>query len=388
MKLIEVKMRVDYRLKPLVDGKVRLQYGKSEFSITEYEWYDSSNSYIVYVSDRKDPLEFTVEQMKVFLSDIKRKDKQPILPFDQDGTQLQDVKPNKRYDGPLKPLTPEEQNKVAAVQTPTAPAQEHTPAPAQVDKKSGYVHIESTVKVYVTKDYGRFGIVNGNRSLNKNKIKRIKDEIAAGTNMLPDCPILVVEYDGKLRVIDGQHRLEVAKQIGSYVYYIIREALSLHQIAMMNSNTEKWTYKDFINCYVQNKNDNYTILRDYMAKYQFPISTVLQLLGKGMAVNDGGLGKDLQDKFQQGKFVVHHQDDAERVGELVLLFKNFPHYSTRHFVLAICKIISAGKVEVPEVHKAYVQHADMLTQQDSWKEYLACMELMLNKGKSIRKVIY
>ena len=109
------------------------------------------------------------------------------------------------------------------------------------------MHIESTIKVYVTKDWSLFGFKEGNRPLNKSKIKKIIADINGGSNLLKYCPIIVVPSGNKLTVIDGQHRLEVAKQLKTYIYYVIHDGMSLYEIAKMNSATEKWKPKDFIN---------------------------------------------------------------------------------------------------------------------------------------------
>ena len=261
-----------------------MQWIHSEFSIVEYDWFDSIQKYVVHVSDRTDPLEFTVDEMKLFLNGLRRKDGVPVPAFEEDATKIGDSPRHAHKPKPAVPAAPSPVNIEVRKQNVTIPT-------------GAFVHVESLVKIYITNNYGIFSHVAGNRPLNKTKIKKIKDEILAGTNLLKLCPIVVVEQEGKLKVIDGQHRLEVAKQIGSYVWYVISDALTLYQIAKMNSNTEKWTGKDFINCYVQSGNINYQKLKDFSTAYGFPLTVNLQLLSTGLKLNDGS-GDIITTSFQ------------------------------------------------------------------------------------------
>src|SRR5574343_1511241 len=109
------------------------------------------------------------------------------------------------------------------------------------------MHTPSNVTVHVAKTYGQFSRIRGNRQLNTRKINKMVRDIKHGINLLPDFPILVSQEGSKLRVIDGQHRLEAAMETKSPVYYIIRkEQLSLEKMARLNSLQEKWKSSDFI----------------------------------------------------------------------------------------------------------------------------------------------
>ena len=232
-----------------------------------------------------------------------------------------------------------------------------------------------------------FGILKGNRVLNKNKIKKIKDEIEAGTNLLKYCPIIVVEEDGKLKVIDGQHRLEVATQLGSNVWYVISDALTLYEIAKMNSNTEKWKSADFINCYAHTGDGSYKILKEFSNTYGFPTTVNLQLLTKGYGITEGNI-EELKKKFEGGRFVVSKEKEALEIAQIVEKFAEFNGYKSRAFIVAICMIITAGKIKMDEVIKAFKKNGDVLTTQAGYKNYLANIEQMVNVGKHSRIVVY
>ncbi len=245
-------------------------------------------------------------------------------------------------------------------------------------------HIRSEIIVMQTNDYDRFHMVTGNRTLNLSKIKKILAVIERGTNLLPYCPILVVERENKLDIIDGQHRFMISKKTGNPVYYIIATNLSLYEIASMNSNTEKWKPKDFINCYTQLGNEHYKKLESLLEKYPgLPTTSGVVLLLNGKAAAGGGWG----DVFQRGEFTVNHEEYANRVLSFVDQF-NFPAKFTRPFLSAICKIVEANIFPIDQIVKKVNDNIDMLKVQDHPKKYLTNLEEIVGKGKQSRVNIY
>jgi hypothetical protein len=248
-------------------------------------------------------------------------------------------------------------------------------------------HTESMVKVFFTKDYRRFVKVQGNRTLNKKKIKRIKDDIAAGLDLLKYCPIIVAEKDGKLEIIDGQHRFAVATELKSHVWYIVADELTLLEIAKMNSNTEKWKNRDFIHCYTSQGNEHYAKIDEFMKKYGFPMSVTVGLLTKGTILADGSSVAMMND-FQAGTVKVTRYADAVKVAETVMAFEGFAAKCSRTFVVAVCKILEAEKMPIEDVIEAYRNNKERLQAHGNWKDYLVNLETIVNIGKSKRRVIY
>ena len=198
-------------------------------------------------------------------------------------------------------------------------------------------HVESNVKVYVTREHNIFKTIMGNRLLNYNKIKKIIKEIESGLNMLQYYPIVV---DKDMNVIDGQHRLFIAKQLKCNIWYIICETkkssagaspVTLNDIAKINSNTERWKNKDFIHCYAAQKNQHYIKLSDFSTTWSFDLTTAMSLLsGKS---NDGsGIERDV---FEQGRFEIKDEDYANKIARQVHEFKDFSGFNKRSFVVAI-----------------------------------------------------
>jgi hypothetical protein len=244
--------------------------------------------------------------------------------------------------------------------------------------------------VYVTEDYKIFSRIIGNRALNPNKIKRIKFQIESGLDMLPDAPIICTEnINGTtLDIIDGQHRFNVARLMKLPVYYIIRKPLTLPQIAIVNSNQEKWNPNDIINCFIENGNKNYEELNMFKKKYKFPISVCRQLLSKGYSLNDGGVSEGFQKEFEEGKFIVSTANEAYVLAEIIEKFSFFKEAKKRLFIISICKILKNEKIQIIDLVNACLKNSGKLEKQHTWKSYINNLELIYNIGKHSRVIIY
>lgn len=245
------------------------------------------------------------------------------------------------------------------------------------------IHTESATQIFCTKEYSRFNMINGNRQLNEAKIKRIIKEIENGCNLLRYCPIIVCVNGERLNIVDGQHRFWVSKQLKYPVWYVIADELSLYDIAKMNSNTEKWKEKDYINCYVQLGNEHYEILRQTIEKYPVAVTTAISLLATGK-VNNGTRAKA---SFEQGKFEVKYGRQAVEFLDKVMVI-NYAEKFNRNFLLAIQVIDTSGKVKFSDLVEKINMESEDLRWQPDHKSYLVHLEQIFNKGKHSRFTIY
>jgi hypothetical protein len=249
-------------------------------------------------------------------------------------------------------------------------------------------HTESSTKVYFTKEYGKFKTINGNRQLNEQKIKRIKKDIQNGLNVLMYCPIIVSEKNERLEIIDGQHRFYVAKQLGSVVWYIVANEMSLMDIATINSNTDKWKDADFINCYIQQGNEHYEVLQKFIDETGFPLGISLKLLTNGIVTADGAGSSNFKRSFHEGRFEVKELEKAYEIVEKVKMFSDFTQHKSGSFIEAICRIIKAGKINLADLYIKFSANPKLVTPQRNGKEYLNNLEQVYNQNVKIRKIIW
>lgn len=249
-------------------------------------------------------------------------------------------------------------------------------------------HNTSTVIVFQSVQYNNFIMINGNRPLNETKIRRIIKEIESGNDMLQYYPIQVRVVGDKLEIFDGQHRYFICKKLKRPVHYIlIQEKKSMSDIANINSNVEKWKGVDFINCYLQAGNKNYQTIQKFSEDYGFSLGVVLTLLDRGEPGKDNGALEKLTQQFQKGLYVIRAYDEAVAFAEMCKRFSSFKNWRARGLLIALYRIRKAGKVSIDELVNAYHKNPDMLTEQANYKDYVLCLEKIMNHGKSKRIII-
>jgi hypothetical protein len=180
----------------------------------------------------------------------------------------------------------------------------------------------------------------------------------------------------------------VAREMKSKIWYIIVEDFTLQDIAKINSNTEKWKTEDYINCYVQQENDNYIQLREFLEKTNFPLSVSLHLLSRGVVGHDGGASSNESDDFKRGKFVVKYADNAWKLHQAVKQFEGFHQHTNRHFIVALDILLRSDKCDFVELIEQYKKEGVKLERRGSVKEYLVNLEEIYNYRMRQRRVIY
>jgi hypothetical protein len=159
--------------------------------------------------------------------------------------------------------------------------------------------MESAVKIIKTRDYNIFKTQPGNRPLLKSDIKKVADKIAE-RNLLDYHPILV---NHKMQVLDGQHRLAVARQNNYPISYIKLKG-DLKTTQNINTTGKAWTVRDFLNSYVQLRNPDYLAFKKLLDKYQF--LTISQLIGLYSGAQNHG---ESVGKFKEGTILKRFSDE-------------------------------------------------------------------------------
>ncbi len=296
------------------------------------------------------------------------------------------------------------ETKEELVPTPVNFNEKHTPVlirnnPKPTEAfKTFYSKINSTnmqhqtsreVNVFETTDYKLFKKLNGNRTINDRKIKKIIKEIDGGNDMLKYYPIQVQDDGiGSLNILDGQHRFTISKILKRPVFYIlIKEKKSMPEIAKVNSNVEKWKKDDYINCYVAAGNDHYVTLKNFINTTGFSLGICLNLLTNGTPGILSGGQRNLMNDFEQGVFEVKSLGAANHLATIVANFIFFTNYRSRDFINAVYRIYTSKKLPFADVVEKVKANSNMLVQQANFKDYIYKIEQIVNIGKSNRVVI-
>lgn len=240
------------------------------------------------------------------------------------------------------------------------------------------------MEIQQTKDYSKFETINGNRSLNQNKIQKIVNDINNGFNMLPYCPVIVSKNGKNFQIIDGQHRVEISKLTENPVYFVVCETLTLQQIAILNSRGEKWTLTDFMECYIKLGIKDYQDIKMIMNKYKINARVVVDLL----MFNKHAQGRDSTEFFQSGQFKSNYLEETEELLKLVSeLFSRYTFSSDRYLIGAVQKIKEKGICDFDVLKDKIAAWPMGMDKQTDVKNYIYNIEKVYNYKNSLRKTI-
>ncbi len=143
-----------------------------------------------------------------------------------------------------------------------------------------------------TKDYEVFKHFECNRNLHEGNLKKLQKSITEA-NMLKSKPILI---DNQFRVIDGKHRLEVAKRLGIPIWYQVHENFEISDIIKLNNAVKSWGIPDYLNFYSKNNYENYVQLNSFIEKNKVDVNIALHMLNPN---RDTGFYKSFKDGLYQ-----------------------------------------------------------------------------------------
>lgn len=115
----------------------------------------------------------------------------------------------------------------------------------------------------------------GNRPTHKNNVQILKDAIQTN-NLLEQQPILI---NDNWQVLDGQHRLQAAKELKLPIYYTQKSDGNHEDIIILNQNKKNWKTEDFLRLYADGLNiPDYVKLQDFMHLNHLKINQALMIV--------------------------------------------------------------------------------------------------------------
>lgn len=152
-----------------------------------------------------------------------------------------------------------------------------------------------------TKDYDIFNFREDNRSkIDLGHVDKLSRSIEL-RNLLELRPIIVNE---KMEIIDGQHRLLAAKNLGVAVCYKIQEDISSNEIILMNIS-KQWRGADYMNFYCKNMYPEYLKLKDFMDKNNLSLHVALSFCNGNSSYSNN--------KFKEGLFKFNDDISTEKI---------------------------------------------------------------------------
>jgi hypothetical protein len=238
------------------------------------------------------------------------------------------------------------------------------------------------MEILQSNDYEQFTTINGNRNISLKKVEKLAEDVKSGFNLLPYCPIIVKEVGDKFAIIDGQHRFETCIATLEPVYYLIKNDITLQQIAKLNSRGQKWTVNDFMNCYMKLGVQDYITLSEICREFKVSVSTVCGLLMKN------NVKANCKEEFESGYFKVNHLDTTRQYLKLTEeLFGEYRFSKDRSLIGAVKEIVLAGKCDFDVLKDKIKKNRNGMDKQGDVKNYIYNIERVYNFNNSKRQTI-
>lgn len=225
-------------------------------------------------------------------------------------------------------------------------------------------------KIQKTMNYDLFKLVEGNRRIFKHHVLDLANSIAE-KDLLAYNPIIV---NPQMEVIDGQHRLEAAKQLNKYIYYVVAPTTELQDVRRLNAYLKNWKSREYINSYAEVGNEDYIALQQFCEVYLLPITVSAALLGGYKYSKQEGLLTHIKN----GHFKVTEAKRAEKFADYLLQLIPFSAPAvvrSRDFIYALRELSEEKSVKFLKRLKETHQ---VISRQFSTRGYQQEIEEVLN----------
>ena len=234
-------------------------------------------------------------------------------------------------------------------------------------------------KIKETTNYAIFTRSRENRPTDPDSRKKLRHSMIA-YKFLPCFPIVCRRQGNDLIVQDGQHRLDIASELGIPVYYV--ECDTDFDIALINSAAKGWSSRDFANMYAQNGKEAYAECLAFSAAYKIPFGTACAMLAGN--INFG----NVQTKFLDGAFVVTDRAWAEQVAKLYTSLRqtSCKIYGVRllEACMAVCRVEG---FDPSRMIAGARRNAESLVSYSTRDGYLGMLETVYNFGRHGRQIV-
>lgn len=189
-------------------------------------------------------------------------------------------------------------------------------------------------KITKTNNYRLFNLSSENRSLDLKAHQNLRKSMQQN-GFLPCFPVVCKRGgDKRLIVVDGQHRLAIAEELGLQVIYMVIEAS--FDVPDASRTNVPWKPKHYAENYAGRGNEAYVEGLAFMDKYRVPISKAFGLLGGTTTFSN------ISGAFCSGKFKVTDRAYANKIGEFyVAMIGLSPNLKRSAFLDAV---IAAGRI--------------------------------------------
>lgn len=221
-------------------------------------------------------------------------------------------------------------------------------------------------KIKKTKNYNLFNFNNLNRKIDERHLSQLKEAIVKN-NLLHLRPI---QINSKLQILDGQHRLRAAKDLGVYIYYTVEREMTEEEMILLNQHNKNWVAPDFLEYYAKKGIEDYVICKAFQEKWNFDLGSCIALLTQESRSYHA---------FRKGLFKIKDLERANYLAERVYSFK--PYYSgfrRRNFIFAIVRISNEKKYSHKRMIQKLAKQQHKLVDCTTKLKYIQLLESIYN----------
>lgn len=226
----------------------------------------------------------------------------------------------------------------------------------------------NAVTVYSTTHYDQFVYDPRNRPIDWDHVQELFDSICE-KNLLADYPIVTESRGGHLVVLDGQHRLEVAKILEVPIFCRVSETMKFEDVHRVNGAVQKWDNFDYLNRWLREGRPEYIRFKDFVEKrphmgYTFCLTLLMT-----------GSNKQVRVAFRNGTYMCDNMEAAETLADAVKSLEPYAKdfYTHAYFMVALRVLLENPRYDHATLLKKLEYQSIKMRKQPDHKSYVAML---------------
>lgn len=224
--------------------------------------------------------------------------------------------------------------------------------------------------VQSTRNYSLFTVDETNRVVRPSK--KLRKSLEA-YGWLPAYPMHVVRRNGRLVIIDGQHRFKEAQRLNIAVLYVVCEDTPSLKIADLSDSALPWTTRDYASSFARQGNEEFQYLLNFSDHYRLPLGVSAKLL---LGVTSRTTGTE---EIRTGSFKVKASERAAKIAEVICTLKKLvPWAYNSFFVDALDRATRLENFDIGQFVRRCESCPGILRLQPTTDEFLRMIEEIYN----------
>lgn len=232
-----------------------------------------------------------------------------------------------------------------------------------------------TPKILQTTDYSQFKFILANRDQARGHIENLKKGFEERGNLTQVQPLLVNE---NMEVIDGQHRLIAARELGIPVYYTVYPGLRIGDARSLNILHRSWTTDDYARSYAAAGDTNYQRYLNLLENFGFNHSITLHAIK--------GAERSIFKLFREGEFTMTNEEENSAKTKLEALQRTeelVPFAHQIYFAEAYLDVLDVPGFDERQMLRKLAAHPARLQRLGSVDDYKRMLEEIYNLNVTI-----